>query len=415
MRPALPLVCVLVLFAGCGGSAPAAGPDTPPTERASGTTAAATDATATATTTRGDDDLHGRPAVEGGTLPFDPNVTFDRLEAMLAVDAEQPTVRVRDEAEFGDYTVRGYVFELFGVANGSQSTLAVSGSAGGPTSVAVGFSEASPAAVRGVLVHEMTHAVQVQRGIIPYGDVSTFDERQVRLAVIEGGAVYASTAFVERYDVDGRNWTAFFRGEYLDGPGGNRYAASTSYFGARYYAAVVDHPGEFESVAANPPRTTEGILHPHRNDTAPAPLAVDADRTGGWTATSADRYGELFTRVVLGSELPEGRAATAAAGWGNDSLVRFDRGDGRALAWVHRWDSAGDADEFVAAFGDYGDARSRDTDARFRVVRVNATTTAAFAGHPAFVANATVEGGDTVRLGVANGTAGRRGVPHANT
>lgn len=412
MRYALLLVAVLVAVAGCsavpGSSAPTTSPTTAP--------AAPTDSTSSTTAAPpvdGDDDLGSRPAVEGGTLSFDPNVTFDRLEALLGVDADQPTVMVRDEASFGDLTVRNSVFELFGVANGSAPGLAVSGSSGSPTQVAVGFSDAPAATVEGVLVHEMTHALQIQTGVIPYGEVSSFDERQVRRAIIEGGAVYASTEYAERHLPGGRTWTAYFGAEYRSDEGGTRYVASTSYFGARYYDATLDDPSGFESVAPNAPRTTEALLHPGTNDTTPVPLAVAVGDTDAWSAGESDRYGELFTRVVLGSELPESRAATAAAGWGNDSLVRFERGDDTAVAWVHRWDASVDADEFVAAFADYRDARSRDTGARFRVVRVNETTTAVFAGPPVFVGNATVsvDGGVRVSTNTQSQAATRQSTP----
>lgn len=401
-RLALLLVAVLVVTAGCSAAPDSGSPAASATTSAEPDARALTDAP---TATRTSDDLGGRPAVVGGSLPFDVNATFARLERVLGVDAAQPTVHVSDDASFPDYAISDPVFEVLGVANGSASAspLDVSGSSTARR-VSLGFSDAPPSVVEGVLVHEFAHAIQAQRGLLSRDVPASFDGREAWKAVIEGAAVYASTEYVERYDVGSRNWTSFFGRLYHEGPGGNRYAASTSYFGARYHHAVLEDPSGFESVATDPPNTTAAILHPDEAVGDPAELSVTATAGDGWTPVAADRYGELFTRVVLRAELSADRAARAAAGWGNDTLVEFERDGDRSLAWVHRWDAAGDADEFAAAFDAYAaDRTASGTD--FRVVRVNETTTVVFAGRPEFVANATAAVGDG---GVAVGPAATR-------
>jgi len=69
-------------------------------------------------------------------------------------------------------------------------------------------------------------------------------------------------------------------------------------------------------------------------------------------------------RTALAANLSVERASRAAAGWGNDSLVTFRRPDGGAssYAWVLRWDTASDADEFAAALGDSLSARGTALD-----------------------------------------------------
>lgn len=396
------LVAVLVVTAGCAAMPDTGSPtaSTATAEPDTTNTPATTDGPVV-TATRTSDDLDGRPAVVGGSLPFDVNATFARLEQLLGVDAVQPTVRVGDEASFSDYTIRDSAFELLGVANGSASAspLSVSGSSSARR-VSLGFSDAPASVVEGVLVHEFAHSIQAQRGLLSRDLPSSFDAREAWKAVVEGGAVYASTAYVERYDVGSRNWTAFFGRLYHEGPDGNRYAASTSYFGARYYDAVLEDPSGFASVPADPPNTTAAILHPDEGAGEPAALSVAATASDGWSAAGTDRYGELFTRFVLSTELSADRAARAAAGWRDDALVEFDRDGDRALAWVHRWDDASDADEFAAAFGAYAEDGAAPG-ADVRVARVNETTTAAFVGPPGFVANAsaTVENDSVVVAG----------------
>jgi hypothetical protein len=321
---------------------------------------------------------------------IDPATTFDRLERLLSVNASQPSVRVNDEPSFPEFQSSDRVFEIFGLTDGSvaDSPLSVSGSSAG-RHVSLGFDDAPASEVEGVLVHEFTHSIQAQTGLLSRAPPDTFDSSEAWRAVVEGGAVYASTQYADQYG-DGRNWTAFFGQMYDTGPGANRYAAAASYFGARYYHAVLDTPSRFDTVGSNPPSTTETVLHPHEPVEDPRALSVLPQSSANWTVASVDRRGELFTRVVLRGELDESRAAEAAAGWGNDRLVEYRRGDGDdALVWVHRWDTATDATEFATAFDKYRDGRTETTSSQYRLVRVNTTTTAVYAGAPEFVRNAT--------------------------
>jgi hypothetical protein len=116
------------------------------------------------------------------------------------------------------------------------------------------------------------------------------------------------------------------------------------------YAAV-------DAAFADPPDSTEQILHPEKYATREDPIKVAirgdlAKAVGpGWSLATQDTLGELLLRIWLAEGgVPPGTARAAAAGWGGDRAVLL-RGPGGAtcvgLATV--WDSAAEATEFLAA------------------------------------------------------------------
>lgn len=116
------------------------------------------------------------------------------------------------------------------------------------------------------------------------------------------------------------------------------------------YAAV-------DAAFADPPDSTEQILHPDKYLTREKPMAVTlpkilVDRAGpGWSEAGQDTLGELILRVWLNQGgVGTAAARTATAGWAGDRLALF-RGPGEVVSvLVHsEWDTAADADEFAAA------------------------------------------------------------------
>jgi hypothetical protein len=136
-------------------------------------------------------------------------------------------------------------------------------------------------------------------------------------------------------------------------------------------------------------------------------LAVTAD---AWRVTGRDRLGEAFVRTALAGSLGVERAARAAAGWGNDSLLTVRRPGvaNSSYAWVLQWDDPAEADEFRAAMADSIAARGRAADGggwhvagvRVALRHPGPETTVLFAGAPSFVRNATAsaDGGVALRL-----------------
>jgi len=143
-------------------------------------------------------------------------------------------------------------------------------------------------------------------------------------------------------------------------------------FVRRYY----DEGGwaRVDGVWADPPLSTEHILHPERYEADDNPIQVPrpalTDTLGsGWREVERNVMGEWYTYLILaygeaeGARLSESRASRAAEGWGGDSYVvyRRDADNQMVLALHWQWDTQDDADEFVAAFTQYADDRFNRT------------------------------------------------------
>jgi hypothetical protein len=114
---------------------------------------------------------------------------------------------------------------------------------------------------------------------------------------------------------------------------------------------------------ADPPVSTEQILHPERYP-KDAPLSLRAPDLGGtlgpsWELRQMTALGEWRTRQVLGVYLPPDESAEAAADWGGDVLMTYHNAllDEDILLLITRWDNLRQAQDFALAFRKYGEAR----------------------------------------------------------
>ena len=103
---------------------------------------------------------------------------------------------------------------------------------------------------------------------------------------------------------------------------------------------------------ADPPTSTEQILHPEKYTAHEAPVAVElpadlAKRMGsGWSTVMSDTMGEHQTAIWLGSGTVAA-ATDASAGWGGDRISYLSGPNGGwAIAWHTVWDTKEDAAEF---------------------------------------------------------------------
>lgn len=115
---------------------------------------------------------------------------------------------------------------------------------------------------------------------------------------------------------------------------------------------------------AQPPVSTEQILHPdrYRAGDAPAPVALPALTTtlgSGWHLLDEDVLGELLLRVILEGQLSSDEADKAAEGWGGDRYaVYYNDGLSQTVMALRTvWDTNSDAAEFVDAYARYAEAR----------------------------------------------------------
>ena len=112
-----------------------------------------------------------------------------------------------------------------------------------------------------------------------------------------------------------------------------------------------------DAAYADPPESTEQVLHPDRYlerespDDVRLPLGIAGALGAGWLEDGQDTLGELVLRIWLREgEVALAEARTATAGWGGDRLVLL-RGpnDAVAVGLVTAWDSPADALEFATA------------------------------------------------------------------
>jgi hypothetical protein len=115
---------------------------------------------------------------------------------------------------------------------------------------------------------------------------------------------------------------------------------------------------------ADPPVSTEHILHPERYRAGDEPVPVSivslSDALGSdWRLVFEDPVGELMLRVYLQNQLSVDEAARAARGWGGDLGVVYYNEDSYGLVMVLRsvWDTSAEAGEFLNAYNTYAARR----------------------------------------------------------
>ncbi|PSP54424.1 hypothetical protein BRC82_09500 [Halobacteriales archaeon QS_1_67_19] len=322
-------------------------------------------------------------SVQDGTLPVDAGRVFARVQQVLGTDVSPPGyVRVVDEpsglapADAAEMAAAPRFWRLVGVAsepalNETERDQLENGFTTGLGGIVLyPGTEPTPTTVTPLLAHEYVHYVQFvqKRGVEVSRAVNTrtTDGQFVRRSVLEGAAVYATDAYVDRYPPASRPNSAWYpqlQRKLL--PGSVSWYANTAYiFGHRYVADRLDSPRHLSRIYADPPTTSEQVIHglqPAAEPPVPLNVTVRSDRT--WLSVGTDRLGEAFIRATLANGVSASRATRGAAGWGNDTL-RIFRSSSRAnssYVWVLRWDDAANATEFESAFTRYLDARGNES------------------------------------------------------
>jgi hypothetical protein len=139
-------------------------------------------------------------------------------------------------------------------------------------------------------------------------------------------------------------------------------AAAFPYNEGAAFVYILHEQGGWAEVArafANPPRSTEQILHPEAYFNGNEPQRIDmadlgARIGGGWNVLVEDTLGELYLRIYIEGQLSINDAVQAGTGWGGDRYQVLMDGQGRlAFALLSGWDSQQDAAEFFAAYSAY--------------------------------------------------------------
>jgi hypothetical protein len=111
---------------------------------------------------------------------------------------------------------------------------------------------------------------------------------------------------------------------------------------------------------ANPPQSTEQILHPetYLADEGPALVTLPDLQTllgEEWTLAAESVLGEFMLRQYLAQQLNGSQVETAATGWGGDRFVIYtnEANDSFVLALHTVWDTVTDSTEFAALYPNY--------------------------------------------------------------
>lgn len=360
MRVHFALVIAL-LVAGCL-TGPAQTPTTPNQSTISNVTSSPVPDTTSKTPDVNGSAVWSRISVECNVTQSRPLTTIQEIESANSISEPFP---------------RRY--RVFGIERAHRwSEVGGSGSRG---SVSVSYTpNASPTAIERVLAHEYGHSIQpvdANERLDRHGlRGGTTDSSIVRDSIREGIAVYVADTYAATY-LDGPTQLEIYESRWETWSPGTRLVWAPYYFGGRYVHRTLNSCANIDAVYESPPTTSEQLLHPQAGSEQPMPLNVTMVGTNA-SLTGQDRMGELFLRIVLGGEVPEARAAKAAAGWGNDRFITLRTPEGeQAFVWILRWDSSADATQFESVFADYRANSSR----AYRHTRIDDLTIGVCAGN----------------------------------
>ncbi len=240
-----------------------------------------------------------------------------------------------------------------------------------------GESSVDLAEARVVLVHELVHALQDQRLGLSANIARNRDSDADNAfrALIEGDATLAMIAFalegealplsqLTRDPARVRNLSDLVRGSPLTGselgsaPAIVRVPLLSSYVDGLTFAAYLHGDGGWGRVDrahADPPASTDQVLHPERfvRRVAPEPVRLPrAPRALGrdYELLYQDTLGELEMGVYFGQGLPEPEAQRAVQAWRGDRLYAYRAGADRvAVVWVSLWEDAAGAERAAHA------------------------------------------------------------------
>ena len=233
-------------------------------------------------------------------------------------------------------------------------------------------------AEEGILVHELTHALDDQHFDIAKGSKGDplADGSAAYLALVEGSATVTMFDYILGKRIEAVPGFGQVMGSMLkdpsqlsafspDLPGSAGLAEAPawfrdtlifSYLQGFSFCLDVEHAGgqrlldhAFEK---DPPRSTEQILHPEkwhgrRDDPIGLPWPDLAAVLPGWKKAAEGEMGEEGIGILLRQALQETNlAASAAAGWGGDRFAVYEKDGRRLLLWVTEWDTETDAAEF---------------------------------------------------------------------
>jgi hypothetical protein len=234
--------------------------------------------------------------------------------------------------------------------------------------------------------HEYTHALQDQYfGLDEFVDedlaLSNPDAAQARLSLVEGDATVVMneyTAYIAEQAplmVLGQILLQGSASGTLSIPEGipdiiTRELLSPYLDGATFVTALREEGGweRVNEAYANPPVSTEQILHPEKYLAGEMPIEVELledEKPLGeeWELLFDRPLGEFYLREYLDTQLAPLEVIEAGGGWGGDRYRLYYNEETNQRAWVMRlaWDSEQDAQQFMENYVKFAEMRFETT------------------------------------------------------
>ena len=197
-------------------------------------------------------------------------------------------------------------------------------------------------AVRRVLVHELTHALDDQHFGLDRPDLDQRDDESAVAfqALVEGDAARVESSFFASLPTEERRQADIEvePSSPTAGPLPRVFEALLAFpyvAGESFVDALWENGGapRLDAAFADPPDSTEAVLHPERFLAGEGARPV-ADPPADGRSVDEGVLGELVLRLVLQSALDRPAAARAADGWGGDRYVAWSDGDDRLCVRV---------------------------------------------------------------------------------
>jgi hypothetical protein len=215
-------------------------------------------------------------------------------------------------------------------------------------------------AVRQVLVHELTHAVQDQHFNLDRPDLAKKDDEsdQSWTGLVEGDAVRVQDAYVASLSPKDQAAVTAEETDQAsqispDIPAVLLQVLGFPYqVGPQFTRAVLAAGGQarLDAAFASPPATSEQLIHPDKYLAGEGAIPV-ADPPANGTVIDRGVFGEFgFILQLNGTPgLTQSDVLRAAAGWGGDRYVAWDEGSRTCVRVDTLMDTQRDVDELRAA------------------------------------------------------------------
>jgi hypothetical protein len=226
------------------------------------------------------------------------------------------------------------------------------------------------------VAHETVHGLQDEQfGLDTFVDEDRLNDDQVlaRTSLVEGDATLAMSAYLMAHlsEYSPEDLASLQAGNpegtpdpMMSAPPILRETFDFPYSYGTNFVAILQKQGwnAVDKAFADPPQSTEQILHPEKYFSRDEPTLVSlpplTDTLGiGWHLVEKETLGEFQTRLYLAQEVDAATADLASQGWDGDQYALYMQGNDQMLIWATVWDSPQDREEFVAAYSRYADEK----------------------------------------------------------